>query len=103
METAVPLLVWLLGAGILMIAGLLPRLAADLGVSVPDAGLLVTGFAAGMLIGAPVPAFPVRSWSPRAALVAVVGVFAAPHADPSASGAPLPAPLPGLSRSGEPR
>jgi DHA1 family inner membrane transport protein len=33
--------------------GLLPVIAADLHVSIPTAGLLVTGYALGVLVGAP--------------------------------------------------
>ncbi|MEU0837042.1 MFS transporter [Streptomyces sp. NPDC056231] len=36
-----------------VIMGLLPEIAADYGVSIPTAGLLVTGYALGVVIGAP--------------------------------------------------
>ena len=36
-----------------VIMGLLPNVAADLGVSIPGAGWLVTGYALGVAIGAP--------------------------------------------------
>ncbi|MDQ8704309.1 MFS transporter [Streptomyces sp. LHD-70] len=36
-----------------VIAGLLPEVADDLGVTLPTAGLLVSGYAAGMVVGAP--------------------------------------------------
>lgn len=56
-----PLAVYILGAAIFaqgtsefMIAGLLPGLTADLGINVPQAGMLITAFAIGMAIGAPV-------------------------------------------------
>ncbi|MCZ0973126.1 MFS transporter [Streptomyces albulus] len=56
-----PLAVHLLGLAIFaqgtsefMLSGLLPDVAADLGVSLPDAGLLVSAFAVGMVLGAPV-------------------------------------------------
>lgn len=39
-----------------MIAGLLPQMAADFDVSVSQAGLLVTAFAVGIIVGAPVMA-----------------------------------------------
>src|SRR3546814_9479662 len=41
-----------------VIMGLLPQLSTDLGVSVPDAGLLVTGYALGVAGGAPLLAAP---------------------------------------------
>lgn len=37
-----------------VIMGLLPEVAADLGVTIPAAGLLVTGYALGVVIGAPI-------------------------------------------------
>lgn len=37
-----------------VIMGLLPQVGADLGVSVPTAGYLVTGYALGVMIGAPI-------------------------------------------------
>ena len=36
-----------------VIMGLLPEVAADLGVSIPSAGLLISGYALGVVIGAP--------------------------------------------------
>ena len=36
-----------------VIMGLLPQVAGDFGVSIPTAGLLVTGYALGVVIGAP--------------------------------------------------
>lgn len=41
-----------------MLAGLLPDIAADLGVTVGTAGTLTSAFALGMLVGAPVRARP---------------------------------------------
>ncbi|MGM1062178.1 MFS transporter [Saccharothrix sp. Mg75] len=40
--------------GEFVIAGILPDVATDLGVSIPAAGLLVTAYAIGMIIGGPV-------------------------------------------------
>lgn len=36
-----------------VIMGLLPEVAADYGVSIPTAGFLVTGYALGVVLGAP--------------------------------------------------
>ncbi len=36
-----------------VIMGLLPQVAGDFGVSIPTAGLLVTGYALGVVAGAP--------------------------------------------------
>jgi DHA1 family inner membrane transport protein len=40
--------------GEFVIAGILPDISADLGVSIPTAGLLVTAYAIGMVVGGPV-------------------------------------------------
>jgi MFS transporter, DHA1 family, inner membrane transport protein len=40
--------------GEFVIAGILPAIATDLGVSIPAAGLLVTAYAIGMIVGGPV-------------------------------------------------
>ncbi|MDA0636230.1 MFS transporter [Nonomuraea sp. MCN248] len=81
-----PLAVYILGVAIfaqgtseLMLAGLLPEMAADLGVSVPDAGLLISGFAVGMLVGAPILAVLTLRWPPRTALLAFMAVFVISH------------------------
>ena len=47
---------FLLGTTEFMIAGLLPQIAADLNVSVARAGLLITAFAVGMIVGSPLMA-----------------------------------------------
>jgi predicted MFS family arabinose efflux permease len=44
---------WLVARQI-RINGLLPQIASDLNVSIPQAGLLISGFAAGIIVGAPV-------------------------------------------------
>jgi DHA1 family chloramphenicol resistance protein-like MFS transporter len=81
-----PVAVYVLGLSIfaqgtseLMLAGLLPELAADLRVSIPQAGLLISAFAIGMLVGAPVLAVVTLTWSRRTALLAFLAVFALTH------------------------
>lgn len=81
-----PIAVYLLGLGIFaqgtsefMLAGLLPNVAADLGVSIPDAGLLVSAFAIGMVVGAPVLAIGTLRLPRRTSLVAFQLVFVAGH------------------------
>jgi DHA1 family inner membrane transport protein len=56
-----PVALWALAAGAFgigtsefVIMGLLPQLSTDLGVSLSSAGLLVTGYALGVFIGAPI-------------------------------------------------
>ena len=42
-----------IGTTELVVAGILPAIAADLGVTIPDAGLLVSGYAIGVAFGGP--------------------------------------------------
>lgn len=60
-----------------VIMGLLPDVAADLGVSIPGAGWLVTGYALGVAIGAPFMALVTASWPRKTALLALMGIFIA--------------------------
>lgn len=81
-----PRAVYLLGLAIfaqgtseLMLAGLLPEIAADLDVSIPAAGLLISAFAIGMLVGAPILAVTTLRWSRRAAMLVFLTIFALTH------------------------
>ncbi|MFI6677176.1 Cmx/CmrA family chloramphenicol efflux MFS transporter [Kribbella sp. NPDC050470] len=81
-----PLAVYVLGLAIfaqgtseLMLAGLLPEIAADLDVSIPAAGLLISAFAVGMLVGAPILAVVTLRWSRRATMLAFLAIFAVAH------------------------
>jgi MFS transporter, DHA1 family, chloramphenicol resistance protein len=67
------------GTSELMLAGLLPGIARSLQVSIPHAGLLISAFAIGMLIGAPVLAVAARHWPRRRALLGFLAVFALAH------------------------
>lgn len=58
-----------------VIMGLLPEMAADLGVSIPAAGLLVTGYALGVVVGAPVIALATASLPRKAVLVFLASLF----------------------------
>ena len=60
-----------------VIAGLLPELAGDLGMSIPGAGLLVSGYALGVVVGAPVVTLAVRKWPKKTALLALLVLFVA--------------------------
>ncbi|MCC2274981.1 MFS transporter [Streptomyces sp. ET3-23] len=61
-------------------SGLLPEVAADFGVSIPTAGYLVTGYALGVVVGAPVLAI-VGSRVPRKRmLMALMALFIAGNA-----------------------
>lgn len=85
-DNRIPLPVWVIGAAIfaqgtseLMLAGLLPELSRDLSVSIPHAGLLVSVFALGMLVGAPVLAVATLRAPSRLALLGFLAVFIAGH------------------------
>lgn len=58
-----------------VIMGLLPDVAQDLGVSIPGAGWLVTGYALGVAIGAPFMAMATSRLPRKLALVSLMGVF----------------------------
>lgn len=73
------LAVFAMGTSEFMLAGLVPDIATDLGVSVGAAGLLTSAFAAGMVIGAPLMAAFARRWPARASLLAFVIAFAVAH------------------------
>ncbi|WP_329206420.1 MFS transporter [Streptomyces sp. NBC_00683] len=82
-----PFVVWVLAAGTFLmgttefvIAGLLPEMAADLNVSVSHAGLLITAFAVGMIVGGPTMAMATLRLSQRHTLIGALAVFALGHA-----------------------
>ena len=58
-----------------VIMGLLPDVARDLGVSAPAAGMLVSGYAIGVTIGAPVLAVLTARWPRKKALIALMALF----------------------------
>ena len=55
--------------------GMLPAIATDLGVSIPSAGLLVSAYAMGMLIGAPMMTLATARVPRRTLLIALMGIF----------------------------
>ncbi|QXJ19913.1 MFS transporter [Actinomadura graeca] len=67
------------GTSELMLSGLLPGVAADLRVSVAAAGLLASGFAAGMAVGAPLLTAATLRWPYRRALLAFLSAFVLAH------------------------
>jgi DHA1 family inner membrane transport protein len=64
-----------LGTAEFIIAGLLPAVSVDLGVSVPTAGFLITAYALGVAIGAPVLTMLTRGLPRRSTLLMLVAVF----------------------------
>ncbi|MEV7804445.1 Cmx/CmrA family chloramphenicol efflux MFS transporter [Microbispora sp. NPDC088329] len=71
--------VFAMGTSEFMLAGLLPDIASDLGVTVGTAGTLTSAFAIGMIAGAPLMAALARTRPPRSSLLGFVLVFVAAH------------------------
>ncbi|WP_262107401.1 MFS transporter [Arthrobacter sp. Marseille-P9274] len=81
-----PLLIYVLAAGVFLmgttefiVAGILPGIAADIGIGVADAGLMITVFAIGMIIGTPMMAIATLKLQRRLALCLSLAVFAVGH------------------------
>ncbi|MFD8869126.1 MULTISPECIES: MFS transporter [unclassified Streptomyces] len=70
---------FLMGTSEFVVAGLLPEIAGDLEVSVARAGLAITVFAVGMIVGAPLMSMLTLRLPARWTLVLALGVFAAGH------------------------
>jgi DHA1 family chloramphenicol resistance protein-like MFS transporter len=73
------LAVFALGTSEFMLSGILPALADDLGVSIPTAGLLISAFAIGMVVGAPLLAASTLRLPRRTTLLALLAVFGVGH------------------------
>ena len=58
-----------------VIAGVLPQVADGLGVSIPVAGYLVTGYAVGIALGGPLLTFATTNVARRTLLLGLVAVF----------------------------
>ncbi|MFD8495929.1 Cmx/CmrA family chloramphenicol efflux MFS transporter [Amycolatopsis sp. NPDC059657] len=67
------------GTSEFMLSGLVPDIAADLGVTIPAAGALTSAFAAGMIVGAPAVAMLSLRWPRRRALLTFLIVFLLAH------------------------
>jgi DHA1 family inner membrane transport protein len=63
-----------------VIMGLLQQVAGDMRVSVPIAGLLVSGYALGVCVGAPILTLATRTMPRKAVLLALMGIFIAGNA-----------------------
>lgn len=74
------LAVFAMGTSEFMLAGLLPDLASDLGVTVGTSGVLTSAYAIGMIVGAPLMAALARRWPAQSSLLGFVLVFSAVHA-----------------------
>ncbi|WP_306223315.1 MFS transporter [Bosea beijingensis] len=58
-----------------VIMGLLLQVSADLGISVPLAGLLMTGYALGVFVGAPILTIATRSLPRKTTLLVLMAIF----------------------------
>jgi len=65
-----------IGTGEFVIMGLLPEVAADIGTTIPQAGHVISAYALGVVLGAPVLAVLAAGVGRRALLVALMAVFA---------------------------
>ncbi|MFE2374303.1 Cmx/CmrA family chloramphenicol efflux MFS transporter [Streptomyces sp. NPDC059398] len=69
------LAVFALGTSEFMLSGLLPDIADDMSVSIPQAGLLISAFAIGMVVGAPLLAVATLRLPRRTTLISLITVF----------------------------
>ncbi|MEV5607914.1 Cmx/CmrA family chloramphenicol efflux MFS transporter [Streptomyces sp. NPDC052225] len=67
--------VFALGTSEFMLSGLLPAVADDMDVTIPQAGLLISAFAIGMVVGAPLLAVATLRLPRRTTLIALISVF----------------------------
>ncbi|MHC6529602.1 MULTISPECIES: MFS transporter [unclassified Vibrio] len=74
---ALTLSAFAIGTTEFVIVGLIPTMAADLHVSLPSAGLLVSLYALGVAVGAPVLTALTSRWNRKAVLLSVMSLFVA--------------------------
>src|ERR1700710_2463242 len=60
-----------------VIMGLLPEVATTFGVSIPTAGLLISGYALGVVVGAPILTAAGSRWSRKKLLLGLLVLFIA--------------------------
>ncbi|WP_194436045.1 MFS transporter [Vibrio fluminensis] len=72
---ALTLSAFAIGTTEFVIVGLIPTMATDLGVSIPSAGLLVSLYALGVAVGAPVLTALTGNWPRKKVLLAVMSLF----------------------------
>lgn len=77
---ALALAAFAIGTTEFVIMGLLPAMARDLAVTLPQAGLLVTGYALGVALGAPPLAALSAGWPRKRALLVLIALFIAGNA-----------------------
>jgi DHA1 family inner membrane transport protein len=65
-----------IGTGEFVIMGLLPEVARDIGVTIPQAGHVISAYALGVVVGAPALAVLAAGWGRRALLIALMAAYA---------------------------
>lgn len=55
--------------------GMLPTIAQGVGVSIPSAGMLISAYAVGVMVGAPIMTLLLARWPRRRALVVLMAIF----------------------------
>jgi DHA1 family inner membrane transport protein len=76
---ALALAVFAIGTTEFIVPGLLPEIATGIGASIPDAGLLVTGYALGVAVGGPVLVIATNAFSRKTTLLVLVVIFVIGH------------------------
>ncbi|MEO5807486.1 MFS transporter [Devosia sp.] len=74
---ALALMAFSIGTTELIVSGILPTISTDLAVSIPTAGLLVTGYAAGVAIGGPLLALLTARFPAKPTILVLSLIFAA--------------------------
>src|SRR5262245_19212001 len=62
-----------------VIAGLLPEISRDLGVTIPAAGYLVTAYELGVAVGGPIVSILISRYPRKPMILLLIGVFIAGH------------------------
>ena len=74
---ALTLSAFAIGTTEFVIVGLVPTIASDLGVTLPSAGLLVSLYAVGVAVGAPVLTALTGKWNRKHVLLSLMALFVA--------------------------
>ena len=72
-----------LGTAEFMATGLLPQVAADLRISIPTAGTIVTAYALGVAFGGPILALLLGRMARKTVLIGLIALFAAAQSAPN--------------------
>lgn len=76
---ALALAAFSIGTTEFVVAGLLPEVSAELGVTVPVAGLLMSGYALGVAVGGPIVSMLTSRFPRKPTILALMAVFVVGH------------------------